>query len=86
MAVLEVRNLKKKFGNTTVLKDVSFICVTAEKLSCIFCYDYQNNENCNCDKNQIILCGYVLCGKVVGKGFEKFGRHKYIYQKNGQEF
>ena len=35
MAVLEVRNLKKKFGNTTVLKDVSFSLEEGQVLAII---------------------------------------------------
>ena len=35
MAVLEVRNLKKKFGNTTVLKDVSFSLEVGQVLAII---------------------------------------------------
>ena len=35
MAVLEVKNLKKKFGNTTVLKDVSFSLEEGQVLAII---------------------------------------------------
>ena len=35
MAVLEVKNLQKKFGNTTVLKDVSFSLEEGQVLAII---------------------------------------------------